>query len=72
MTYDASGSRRYLALWFPFLSTERLRIAAPQRFAAQPEAPLALVEKQRGALRLTGVDATAQMLRFFLEHPKRR
>ncbi|MFT3978585.1 MAG: DNA polymerase Y family protein, partial [Sphingomonas bacterium] len=55
-----SGSRRYLALWFPFLCAERLR----NRSAAAPDAraPFALVEKVRGALRLAAVDAVAARL----------
>jgi protein ImuB len=51
-------ARRYLALFFPFLPAERLVRAAPQ----PPDAPIVLVEKQRGALRLAGVDARAQAL----------
>ena len=39
MTHEFSGNRRYLALWFPFLSAERLRIARPQL----PDAPFALI-----------------------------
>jgi protein ImuB len=58
VTHDCSGSRRYLALWFPFLSAERLRIARRQL----PDAPFALVEKQRGALRLAAVDPRALAL----------
>ncbi len=60
------ASRRFLALWFPFLSTDRL-------IQAQPVTPLSLragaqgngggavatVEKQRGAMRLVSVDPQA-------------
>ncbi|MFN4088559.1 MAG: Y-family DNA polymerase [Alphaproteobacteria bacterium] len=52
--------RRYLALWFPYLPTERLR-RMPD-CAAPADAPLVLTEKQRGALRLSAVDARAAAL----------
>lgn len=48
----ACDHRRYLALWLPQLPTERRTSAG--RNEAQP---LVLVDKQRGALRLTAVDA---------------
>ena len=65
MTDAYSKKRRYLALWFPFLPADRLRIQEPDRpirTAATPpdEAPLVLVAKVRGALRLCAVDARAQ------------
>ncbi|MBY8826653.1 Y-family DNA polymerase [Hephaestia mangrovi] len=47
--------RRYWALWFPWLSTDRLR-------RGDEGAPLALIEKQRGAMRLVAVDAAAAAL----------
>ena len=50
------GSRRYLALFFPWLPAERLCRTAPQ----PPDAPLVFAEKQRGALRIASVDAQAQ------------
>ncbi|AGH49122.1 hypothetical protein G432_06985 [Sphingomonas sp. MM-1] len=58
-----SGNRRCLALWFPFLPADRLR-AARRRTGASPEAqaPLAFVEKVKGALRLAAVDAQALAL----------
>lgn len=66
MTDTCSGTRRYLALWFPFLSTDRLRIQEPDRCAlsptAPPEAPLVLVAKTGNALRLAAADAHAQRL----------
>ena len=67
MTNACSGKRRYLALWFPFLPAERLRIDAPERFAPSPsetppDAPLVLVTKVKGALRLAAVDPQAQTL----------
>jgi protein ImuB len=52
-------ARRYLALWLPFLPTDRLQREAR---AAPDERPLALVEKQRGALRLTACDPRAKKL----------
>jgi protein ImuB len=55
-------SRRYLALWFPFLSADRLHIQNPDRHAAPPDAPLAFVAKIRGALRLSAVNGRARRL----------
>lgn len=60
MTHANSVKRRYLALWFPFLPTDRLRIEQGQD--APPDAPLVLVGKVRGALRLEAVNAPAQAL----------
>lgn len=58
-----SAKRRYLALYLPFLSAERLRSQEPDRFSpasrAAPPEPLALVAKVKGALRLSAVDAAA-------------
>ena len=45
--------RRYLALWFPFLATERVRTAAPD------DPPFVIAGRERGALRLTAVDRHA-------------
>src|SRR3546814_4514331 len=56
----ASGNRRHLALWFPFLAADRRRISGLS--AVQPDTPLALVEKVRGAMRLMAVDQTALAL----------
>ena len=47
-----SGTRRFLALWFPFLPVERLTCAAADE-------PFVLVEKQKGALRVTACNAAA-------------
>lgn len=58
MTNNASGNRRYLALFFPFLPAERLVRAAPR----PPDAPLVLTAKQRSALCLAHVDARALAL----------
>ncbi|HMP44823.1 MAG TPA: DNA polymerase Y family protein, partial [Sphingopyxis sp.] len=60
MTNEASGTRRCLALFFPFLPAERRLRAAPR----PPDAPLVVAAKQRGALRLAGVDARAAALGF--------
>ncbi len=66
MTDACSGARRYLALWFPFLSAERLRAEAgapdPAVRHALPDAPLALVARAGNALRLAATDARAQAL----------
>ncbi|MCA0424271.1 MAG: DNA polymerase Y family protein [Proteobacteria bacterium] len=51
-----AAPRRYLALWCPFLSTDRARrISGPGR----DERPFVLVEKAKGALRIGAVDAKA-------------
>ncbi|MFN3670914.1 MAG: Y-family DNA polymerase [Bosea sp. (in: a-proteobacteria)] len=52
-------SRRYLALWFPFLPTDRLRREKRVPAAGPDNPPLALVETLRGALRLTACDSRA-------------
>lgn len=66
MTNACFATRRYLALWFPFLPADRLRIEEPDRFtrttAASPDLPLVLVVKAGGALRLAAVDMRAQGL----------
>lgn len=63
MTNANSAMRRYLALWFPFLPTDRLRREEPDRCAGTPgtppDAPLVLAGKRRGALTLRAVDARA-------------
>ncbi len=55
-----------MALWFPFLSADRLRIHQAQRFPEVPgrplDGPLVFAGKQRGALVLQAVDAHAQAL----------
>lgn len=48
--------RRYLALWLPFLAADRARLST----GAQPvERPFVLVDKDRGALRITALNAFA-------------
>lgn len=57
---SANPPRRYLALWFPFLSTDRVRHQNPQAFSAGlDKRPFALVEKAGGALRLAALNAAA-------------
>ncbi len=50
--------RRSLALWFPFLPTDRLRRSDPA--VAPDDSPLALVERVGGALRLAATDRAAR------------
>lgn len=55
--------RRYLALWFPFLASDRLhRQRALPPGAGLDERPLVLVEKEGGALRLADCDRRAVAL----------
>ncbi|MFT3965419.1 MAG: DNA polymerase Y family protein [Sphingobium sp.] len=49
--------RRYLALFFPWLPTERLNLSG-----VRADGPHALVEKLRGAMRLVAVDKAAAAL----------
>ncbi|WP_235303029.1 Y-family DNA polymerase [Sphingopyxis sp. MWB1] len=59
MTEAASAIRRYLALWFPFLSADRWRVA----HRSEPDdAPFAFVEKQRGAMHVVALDSYALRL----------
>jgi len=50
--------RRYLALWFPFLASDRVRHAPND--SEPTEAPLVLVERQGAATRIHAVDSRAQ------------
>ena len=63
---DVSSShrttRRYLALFFPWLPAERLRITRPHLFAGRVSAPYALTEKVKNALRLHAIDPEAARL----------
>lgn len=55
--------RRYLALWFPYLATDRLvRSSLPGTHAWGDDAPLAMIERQGGAIRLTACDPRAAAL----------
>ncbi|WP_374275992.1 DNA polymerase Y family protein [Brevundimonas sp.] len=58
----SSPRRRYLAVWFPVLPTERATHPRLGRACAAPAdgRPLVLVDKDRGALRITAADVTAQ------------
>lgn len=63
ITERARQSRRYLALWFPFLPTDRLRRQQAATASAEPdERPLVVVEKVRGAMRIAAVDRHAAQL----------
>jgi len=59
-----SVKRRYLALWFPFLPADRLRLEGEPLATTgrRPDSPLALVAKVKGALRIAAVNASAQAL----------
>ena len=59
MTRNASTPRRYLALVFPWLQTDRLRSTRPHLFAASAETPIAFVETIGNAVRLHTVDRAA-------------
>lgn len=54
-------TRRYLALWFPFLATDRLARSAPAS-ARRDDAPLGVVERHKGAIRLVACDPAAAAL----------
>jgi protein ImuB len=56
----ASLPRRYLALWLPFLSTDRARRAMNRpRTGGPDDRPFVLVEQDRGALRIAALDPAA-------------
>ncbi|PRD43424.1 imuB protein [Phyllobacterium phragmitis] len=57
MKTSSDTSRHFLALWFPHLSTDRLRRENPWRRAV--DAPLIVVDRIANALRLTAVDRNA-------------
>src|SRR5204863_9642313 len=54
------ATRRYLALWFPYLPADRLRRSPG--FGLAPETPFAFTDKVKGALRLAAVDQAARSL----------
>lgn len=56
------ATRQYLALHFPFLPFDRLRIARPDCRIAMDGAPAAIVEAVRGAQRLAAANAEALAL----------
>ena len=57
MISAASAQRRFLALFFPFLPADRLRLTG-----TSPDGPFAFVEKQGNAMRLAAVDQHALKL----------
>ncbi|MEP9404188.1 DNA polymerase Y family protein [Sphingomonas sp. VNH70] len=57
MTRASSPPRRHLALWWPFLPTDRLRRQSACDVPA--DGPLACVEAMRGGMRLSAVDGEA-------------
>ena len=59
MSKQSSVARRYLALVFPWLPTDRLRATRPHLFAHAADTPLAFVEAVGGAARLRAVDRAA-------------
>ena len=53
--------RRYLALWFPFLPTDRWRMERPAPSGARPDdTPLVLVAREQGGLKLAAIDRAAR------------
>ena len=54
-------SRRYLAVFLPLLPSERIK-RSRLTTGKPPDAPFALVEKVRGAMRLAALDSAALAL----------
>ncbi|MCU0830366.1 MAG: DNA polymerase Y family protein [Rhizobiaceae bacterium] len=54
--------RRYLSLWLPFLSTDRIKRQAASGVEQDKAAPLVLVAKAGGALKLAAADGRALKL----------
>lgn len=63
MQENGMAERLFLALWFPFLPTDRLRSSAPPE--DKQKLPLVVTERTANALRLTAVDAGAAKLGLF-------
>lgn len=61
MTDASSVKRRYLALWFPFLPAERLRLEEG-RTDTPHDAALVLVSRVKGAQRLAAINPEARAL----------
>lgn len=61
MTAHPSNPRRYLALWFPFLPTDRLRPPIA-RHGGSPAEPLVVAQSVKGALRLAAASREALAL----------
>lgn len=59
VTETTSAMRRYLALWFPLLSADRWHAT---NNSASGDAPLAFIEKHRGAMRVVALDRRALCL----------
>ena len=58
MQHEAFLTRRYLAVFLPLLPTQRLIRSK----GSAPDTPFAMVEKQRGAMRLAACDPAALAL----------
>jgi len=54
-----ASSRRFLALYFPFLPSDRLKSRSESASAAPPENAHAFVEKRKSAMRVIAVDPQA-------------
>lgn len=61
---ESRPARRYLAVWFPFLSTDRVRIQQARSSRKPDDAPFVLVEKQGGALKLAAINRAGLSLGF--------
>ncbi|QHL91217.1 DNA polymerase Y family protein [Sphingomonas changnyeongensis] len=59
MTQAVSAQQRYLALFLPFLATDRLRLSDRGHGGASADLPLILTEKLRGADRVAACNAPA-------------
>jgi protein ImuB len=66
VTDASSVKRRYLALWFPFLPTDRLKLEGAELSSRGVDTPhdaaLVLVSQVKGAQRLAAVNSAAQTL----------
>ena len=62
MQHEALTTRRYLAVFLPLLPAERLFRTHPKALDAAPDAPFALIEKERGAMRLAACNSGALAL----------
>ncbi|MEO1198284.1 MAG: DNA polymerase Y family protein [Pseudomonadota bacterium] len=58
---SSNPSRRYLAVWFPFLCADRLS-RQQRRSPRQDETPLCFIEKHNSALRVTAINRAAVAL----------
>lgn len=59
MTKDVLPKRRYCAVWFPHLPTDRLRRQAGRRGEKQASAAMVTVTREGGAMRIAALDGTA-------------